>query len=399
MDKAKREPGETKKKIVQKLRAQKFSRFYLLLLLVITGLLFFNVIKIFLIPVLLASVFTSLFYAFYEWLLKKFGGRKNSAAITCCVILLIGLLVPVYIVADLVYREAIDLFRTAVPKVEEVIDKAKAKFGGEDTGAIDNLKTTTVGKYINFEKLDWQSSLQDVAKNVTNIIAQVINKTSSGAFSVVTDIFITFFTMFYFFRDGDRLLKRLKYLSPLDDVYEEGLIHRFVSVSRATVKGTIFIGAIQGTLGGIALWLCGVGSPILWGVVMVILSIIPLVGAWLVLYPAAIIQLILGNVWQGVTIVIFTIVIVSNVDNLLRPRLVGRDAGIHDLMIFFSTLGGISVFGVMGFIIGPVITVFFLTILDIYSIEFKSTLDLAQKADLVALPEVSPPGKQVSEKE
>ena len=399
MDKAKREPGETKKKIVQKLRAQKFSRFYLLLLLVITGLLFFNLIKIFLIPVLLASVFTSLFYAFYEWLLKKFGGRKNSAAITCCVILLIGLLVPVYIVADLVYREAIDLFRTAVPKVEEVIDKAKAKFGGEDTGAIDNLKTTTVGKYINFEKLDWQSSLQDVAKNVTNIIAQVINKTSSGAFSVVTDIFITFFTMFYFFRDGDRLLKRLKYLSPLDDVYEEGLIHRFVSVSRATVKGTIFIGAIQGTLGGIALWLCGVGSPILWGVVMVILSIIPLVGAWLVLYPAAIIQLILGNVWQGVTIVIFTIVIVSNVDNLLRPRLVGRDAGMHDLMIFFSTLGGISVFGVMGFIIGPVITVFFLTILDIYSIEFKSTLDLAQKADLVALPEVSPPGKQVSEKE
>jgi predicted PurR-regulated permease PerM len=399
MDKAKREPGETKKKIVQKLRAQKFSRFYLLLLLVITGLLFFNLIKIFLIPVLLASVFTSLFYAFYEWLLKKFGGRKNSAAITCCVILLIGLLVPVYIVADLVYREAIDLFRTAVPKVEEVIDKAKAKFGGEDTGAIDNLKTTTVGKYINFEKLDWQSSLQDVAKNVTNIIAQVINKTSSGAFSVVTDIFITFFTMFYFFRDGDRLLKRLKYLSPLDDVYEEGLIHRFVSVSRATVKGTIFIGAIQGTLGGIALWLCGVGSPILWGVVMVILSIIPLVGAWLVLYPAAIIQLILGNVWQGVTIVIFTIVIVSNVDNLLRPRLVGRDAGMHDLMIFFSTLGGISVFGVMGFIIGPVITVFFLTILDIYSIEFKSTLDLAQKADLVALPEVSPPRKQVSEKE
>ena len=111
---------------------------------------------------------------------------------------------------------------------------------------------------------------------------------------------------------------------------------------------------------------------------MVILSIIPLVGSWLVLYPAAIIQVITGHVWQGIAIVVVTLVIIANLDNLLRPRLVGRDAGMHDLMIFFSTIGGISVFGIMGFIIGPVIAVFFLTILDIYSIEFKSTLDISQ---------------------
>ncbi|MEE9171080.1 MAG: AI-2E family transporter, partial [bacterium] len=112
--------------------------------------------------------------------------------------------------------------------------------------------------------------------------------------------------------------------------------------------------------------------------VMVILSIIPLIGGWLVLYPAAIIQLILGNTWQGIAIMIVAAVVVSNVDTLLRPRLVGRDAGMHDLLIFFSTIGGISLFGIMGFIIGPVIAVFFLTILDIYSIEFESTLDIAQ---------------------
>jgi predicted PurR-regulated permease PerM len=115
---------------------------------------------------------------------------------------------------------------------------------------------------------------------------------------------------------------------------------------------------------------------------MVILSVIPLVGAWLVLHPAAIIQLILGNYWQGIVIFLVTILVISNIDNLLRPRLVGRDAGMHDLMIFFSTLGGISVFGIMGFIIGPVIAVCFLTILDIYSIEFKATLDYAQHAGL-----------------
>jgi len=161
-------------------------------------------------------------------------------------------------------------------------------------------------------------------------------------------------------------------------------MQRFVSVSRATVKGTLVIGLVQGTLGGLTLWIFGVSSPILWGLVMVILSIIPLVGGWLVLYPAAVIQLILGNTWEGVGIIIVTAVVISNVDTLLRPRLVGRDAGMHDLLIFFSTIGGISLFGIMGFIIGPVIAVFFLTILDIYSIEFKPMLDIAQDASLRA---------------
>ncbi|MFQ5709905.1 MAG: AI-2E family transporter, partial [bacterium] len=360
-----------RKKVLQKLRAEKFSRSYLLLLLVVVTVLFFNLIKIFFIPILLAAVFTALFYPFYERLLKLFRNNRTVSAISCCLALLLGLLVPVYIVADLVSRESIDLIQTAVPKIREIIEQG-------DEGILGTIKSNTVVQRLHLEEIDWQASIKDVAKNVGNIIATVINKTSQGTFQVVTNLFVTLFTMFYFFRDGDRLIKRLKYLSPLEDIYEEALIYRFCSVARATVKGTVLIGLVQGTLGGLTLWIFGVGSPILWGVVMVILSIIPLVGSWLVLYPAAIIQMIIGHLWQGVAIVLITSVVIVNVDNLLRPRLVGRGAGMHDLMIFFSTLGGISLFGIMGFIIGPVIAVFFLTILDIYSIEFKSTLDLAQ---------------------
>ena len=145
----------------------------------------------------------------------------------------------------------------------------------------------------------------------------------------------------------------------------------------------VLLGIIQGFLGGLTFWIFGVGSPILWGVVMALLSVIPLVGSWLVLYPAAIIQLIVGNIFSGIGIILIAAIIISNVDTVLRPRLVGRDTGMHDLMIFFSTLGGISLFGIMGFIIGPVIAVFFLTILDIYAVEFKTTLDMAQSSDLV----------------
>jgi len=356
---------------LDKQRAEKFSRGYLLLLLLLISILFYNLIKFFLVTTLLAAVFTALFYPLYEKFLKVFRNSRSTSAVLCCLVLLLGLMVPVYIVADLVSGEAIDLYKTAEPKIREIINKG-------DEGFLGTIKSYPIVKRFNLDTIDWQSSLQDIAKNMANIIGKVINKTSKGTFHVLTDLFITLFIMFYFFRDGDKLINRIKYLSPLDDRHEEVLMQRFVSVSRATVKGTLLIGLVQGTLGGLTLWIFGVASPILWGVVMVILSIIPLVGGWLVLYPAAIIQLILGNTWQGIAIMIVAAVVISNVDTLLRPRLVGRDAGMHDLLIFFSTIGGISLFGIMGFIIGPVIAVFFLTILDIYSIEFKSTLDIAQ---------------------
>lgn len=355
----------------EKQRAEKFSRVYLLLVLLFVSVLFFNVIKLFLVTILLAAVFTALFYPLYEKFLKVFRNRRGTSAILCCLVLLLGLMVPVYIIADLVSREAIDLYKTAEPKVSEIINKG-------DEGFLGTIKNYPIVKKFNLDTIDWQSSLQDIAKNMANMIGNVINKTSKGTFNVLTDLFITLFIMFYFFRDGDKLINRIKYLSPLDDRHEEVLMQRFVSVSRATVKGTLVIGLVQGTLGGLTLWIFGVSSPILWGLVMVILSIIPLVGGWLVLYPAAIIQLILGNTWEGIAIMIVTAVVISNVDTLLRPRLVGRDAGMHDLLIFFSTIGGISMFGIMGFIIGPVIAVFFLTILDIYSIEFEPMLDIAQ---------------------
>jgi len=368
-------PTSQRAQALHRLRAAKFSRAYLLLLLLLAAMLFFNIIKIFLVTILLATVFTVLFYPLYDKLLLIFKGRQTLSAAICCLVLFLGLIFPVYFVADQVSQEAVHLFNSAVPKVKEIIAQG-------DDGLLGKIKNYPIIARFNFAAFDWQSSLQDMAKNAGNIIATVINKTSRGTFQVIADLFITLFTMFYFFRDGEKLVKRIKYLSPLDDVYEEGLIHRFISVSRATIKGTLFIGAIQGTIGGLTFWVCGIDAVILWSVVMIILSVIPLIGSWLVLYPAAIIQLITGNVWQGVVIILVTVVIISNVDNFLRPRLVGREAGMHDLMIFFSTLGGISVFGMMGFIIGPVIAVFFLTILDIYSIEFKSTLDLAQHANL-----------------
>lgn len=353
-----------------KLKAEQFSRYFLLFVLIGTAVVFFTMVKMFLVSVMMAAVFAGLFYPLYGWLLKVSRNQEGLSAFVCCLVLLLGLLIPIYIVADLVSSEAIEFYHTGEQKVREIIEKG-------DAGLIGKVKNYTWVKRLNLDKIDWQSSLQEITKTAAKLLATVINKASKGTFQLLANLFLTFFAMYYFFRDGNRLLHRLKYLSPLADKYKDELVSRFISVARATIKGTLLIGLIKGVLGGLTFWFFGISSPVLWGVVMVILSIIPMVGGWLVMYPAAIIQVLMGHLWQGIAIFLITVIVISSIDNVLGPRLVARDSGLHALLIFFSTLGGISMFGVMGFIVGPIITALFLSILDVYSIEFKPQLDLA----------------------
>ena len=356
---------------LKKLKAENFSRYFLLVVLIGIGIVFFNMIKIFLIPMILAAVIVVLFYPFYGWLLKVFRNRKSFSSLVCCLILLLGLITPVSIITNLVSGEAIGLYQTTEQKVEEIIQKG-------DEFLLKKIKEQKLIKKFHLDKIAWQASFQESAQAAAQLLAMAINKASKGTFQILANLFLTFFSMYYFFRDGDKLIQRLKYLSPLADKYIEELFTRFISVSRATIKGTVVVGLIKGFIGGLTFWIFGISSPILWGVVMAILSIVPMLGAWFVMYPAALIMMVMGHIWQGIALFLISAVIIGSVDNILQPRLVGRSSGLHDLLIFFSTLGGISMFGVMGFIVGPIIAALFVSILDVYCIEFKSHLDLAQ---------------------
>ncbi len=354
---------------LRRLRAKKLSRYFLLFALLATAVIFFNVIKFFLVPVMLAAVFAVIFYPLYQRLLKLFRRQKGASAFACCLILLLGLLIPAYLVANLVSREAIAFYQTVEQEIREIVAKG-------DQGVLGEIKRAEWVQQLRLDKIDWQASLEEGAKTAATLLASVINKASQGTFQLVGNLFLTLFAMFYFFRDGELIITRLKFLIPLADEYEEALIKRFMSVSRATIKGTLLIGVLKGGLGALTFWIFGISSPVLWGVVMIILSVIPMVGAWLVMYPAAIIMMMAGQVWQGIAVFLIAAIIIGNIDNVLMPRLVGREAGMHDLLIFFSTLGGIYVFGLMGFIAGPLLAALFVTILDIYSIEFRAQLEM-----------------------
>ena len=326
-------------------------------------------VQVFFMPVVLAAVFATLFYPMYERVLRAFRGRRTLAAFFCCLLLLLLLVVPLYGVADLVAREAIDFYRAAQQNARQLsaADPGAAPEAGAQpaAGARPAGSTRSTGAP---PSRTWPASAGSLA-------ATLINKTSRGTIQIVVLLFLTLFTMFYFFRDGRDLLRRVRFLIPLDREHKNAIATRFSTVARATVKGTLVIALVQGTLSGLTLWIFGVGSPFLWGMVATFSAVLPMVGSWLVLYPAAFYQIATGHVWQGIGILLVTVIVIVNVDNLIRPRLVGQETGMHDLMVFFSTLGGIGMFGPMGFIVGPMVAALFLSLLDIYSVEFRDNLD------------------------
>ena len=350
-------------------RAEKFARYSLLILLLCTGVAFFNMVRIFVVPVILAAVFAGMFYPLFNWFVRLTRGQRALSSFICCVVLSLGLLGPAYGVANLVTVEAVHLYQTAESRVSATFE-AKP---------LERLQKHPFIRWIHLHNLPLQSWLEQLARNAAELLVKMVNRVSRQTFELIAHVLIAFFTMFYFFRDGPVILERLKYLSPLAESYEDTLIRRFLTVSRATIKGTLLVALLKGTLGGVTFWAFGIEAAALWGVVMGFLSVLPIVGPWLVMYPAGLILIITGDVWGGVAILLIATFVVSSIDNFLEPMLVGRGAGMHDLLVFFSMLGGIATFGVMGFIVGPLIAALFRTLLDIYGTEFRRQLELVHK--------------------
>ncbi|MBN2036837.1 MAG: AI-2E family transporter [Chitinispirillaceae bacterium] len=354
--------------VENRLRMRNVNRMAILGLLAIVTAAMFPIAKLFFVPVVLAATFTTLLSPLYRRLLSLFGNRRGLSSFASCCIILVCLVAPTYVVVHLVVGQAIDLYHSAQPVVKDVLDK------GGQSEFVDRIRGLPLVEKLRLANIDFSTTLNEGIKTIANVTTKVFNRTSSGIVEFLLMLFVLFFTMFYFFMDGEALLKRLKYLSPIRDDYEELIFSRFLLISRATVFGTVVIGVTQGTVGAIALLLFGIKLWLLWGFIMIILSIIPFLGAWMVLIPAGIVQIVAGHPWHGIGLILTSVLLVSTIDNLMRPRLVGSGAKLHDLIVFFSSLGGIAVFGVMGFIVGPVIAALFVAVLDIYSMEFEQSL-------------------------
>ncbi|TAK15571.1 MAG: AI-2E family transporter [Acidobacteria bacterium] len=344
-----------------------FRKAFLLLLALGMTIVLGVLLQAFLLTIVVAAVMAGLFRPIYRRLRKRLNGRTSVAAGLTVLLTLLVVIVPLLGIGGLVVGQAAEITANVSPIIEKAVNSP-------------NYLDQQLRHLPGYEKY-----LKPYRKQILTKAGEVINSTggflvkslSSGTLSTVAffaNFFLALYAMYFFLIDGPGMLSAILDHLPLHTEEKALLTDRFMSVTRATIKGTVVIGVIQGSLTGLAFWVAGIPNVAFWTVLLIVLSIIPVIGGALIWVPACIVLFAMGSVGKAILLALFCSLIVGSVDNVLRPWLVGRDTKLHDLVILFSTMGGLLVIGPLGFIIGPVLAGLFVTSWQIFGNAFRKEL-------------------------
>ena len=338
----------------------------LLTLVLIISALFLTMIHQFLMAIFMAGLFAAMVSPIYDWLTEKLSGRENLASILTVISIVLLVLIPLIALITVIIAQAISVGQSVTPWVQGFID--------EPTAA-----TALLEKMPYYENiLPYRDIIIEKAGELVGAVSSfLINSLSSFTkltMSVVFSSIIMLYVMFYFLTMGDVLLEKILFFLPLNDNDEQRLLVRFTSVTRATIKGTLIIGMMQGTICGLAFAIASIEGPVFWGSVMAVMSVVPAFGTAIIWLPALIILALTGDFTGVIILTVLCGAVAGNLDNIVRPRLVGKDTEMHDLFVLFGTLGGLTMFGLLGIIIGPIIAALFITIWEIYEDVFREVL-------------------------
>lgn len=333
-----------------------------LMLLVAVTLAFAWILVPFYGAILWAIVVAVIFAPLNRRLQDRMGGRPNLAAAATVLIVIAIVIFPLALITASLLQEASGLYAKLQSGEINLASYGQRVFDALPawaTGLLDRVNLTDLSKVRDSLAAGLLKGGQAAAPQALSIGLNTFDFIIGGG--------IMLYLLFFLLRDGKPLAERVKQVVPLRAAQKNALFARFAVVVRATVKGGILVAMAQGALGGLAFWFLGVHAALLWAVLMAFLSLLPAIGAGLVWGPVAIYLLATGSVWQGVSLIVYGVLVISLVDNLLRPFLVGKDTKLPDYIVLISTLGGIQVFGLNGFVIGPLIAAMFMVTWDIFS--------------------------------
>ena len=329
-----------------------------ILLLVLVTVAFFGLIWDLLMACFWAALLAIVFNGVYIWLLNKFPGKRNLSASLTLIFILLVVITPIILVTISVVNESQALYsalenRTLDPEVwvQELRD------------AIPVIEHFFEGFGIPAEEID--ERISEFGREMVGGLGELAVRYTQNAINVFIMFTLMLYLLYFFIRDGYRIVDRIQSSLPIGDDIEEQIFKRFANVARATLKGTLIVATVQGSIGGIAFAALGIPGATLWGVVMILLSLLPVGGSMFVWVPTAIILFASGEVTKAIILVIIGALFIGLIDNLLRPRLVSRDTQMPDYLVLLATLGGLALFGLSGFIVGPVIAALFVTCWEI----------------------------------
>lgn len=339
----------------QPTRTEELQQTSFMTILVIVSLLMAVIVLPFAQPLLWAALAAIMFQPLYRYTLRQMRGRRNPAAGVSLLTIFIVVLVPAAWITSMVIEQAFVLMETLQQQpinLAVVYDKVYGMLPDFAQNAVDRSEWASVGMV--------QTRLQELLAQSAGVIASQAVLIGSGALSFFLSFGVALYVMFFLLRDGERIGRRIMNAVPVERSIAERLAERFLGIVRATIKGTGVVALVQGALGWITLMIAGVPSALLFGVVMVFFALVPVIGAGAVWLPAGLWLLVVGDTWQGIFVLLVGFFIISSADNVLRPILVGRDTGIPDWIILVTTLGGISLVGFSGIVLGPLVAGLFL---------------------------------------
>ncbi|HEY7165688.1 MAG TPA: AI-2E family transporter [Candidatus Binatia bacterium] len=312
--------------------------------------------------ILWGTILAIMFAPFYRELLRRIPKRRTAAAIATVILVLLIVILPLALIGALLLQEALAVYAR--------FQIGEWSFGDYTRSVLDALPSWV------FDILDrfGLTNLSAIQERFSSSLMQASQFVAARALDIgqntlelIVNLGIVLYLLFFLLRDGEQLARRIRSALPLDPEQQRELFRRFAAVIRATVKGNLVVAIAQGALGGLAFWFLGVHAPVLWAVVMAFLSLLPAVGSALVWLPVALYFIATGAVWKGIGLIVYGVVVIGLVDNVLRPLLVGKDTRMPDYIVLIATLGGMAIFGINGFVIGPVIAAMFISVWDIFS--------------------------------
>ncbi|HSB07467.1 MAG TPA: AI-2E family transporter [Thermodesulfobacteriota bacterium] len=326
--------------------------------------LFYQIFSPFLLSILWGVVLAIAFHSLFHKLKKLLKQREGLSSLVMTFLVTLVIVLPFTLLSFSLAREVIDTYH----RLEEMIRS------GELQGYLEQVKRVPLFQSA-FDRLSQTLDLSHfdpvdfLLKNVQQISTFLFNRATTifkGLSTFLIGFFFSLLSLYYLFKDGDRLLEKIKEMSPIPSGERDLFLLRFEEMIHATFRGGILVAIIQGILGGLSFWILGISSPILWGTGMAILSFIPVGGTALVWVPASLFLWIQGAWVKAFILLGIGVFVISMVDNILRPALISSKTNIHPLLLFFAVLGGIQAFGLIGLLLGPLITSLCLTIIEIY---------------------------------
>lgn len=359
----------------QGLIIQKIPGYFLLACIFVSGFFLLNIFTPFVTVIIFAAILATVFHPLYDWILKLCHERQKIASLITCFLVLLLIVIPLMLFIIIVGKQALDTYRFIQSDIQSGLLDPYLKWekGGYFYDILGDI-SLQLDNYVDVESINIKENLIDIAKNATGFLAEQSANILKGIGRLLLGFFVLFFSLYYFFKDGHAIIQKIMVLSPLPNEHETELFQKFKEISYATLYGIFLTSIVQGIIAGIGFAIAGVPNALLWGTATSIFSLVPIVGTASIWFPMSMILLLSGNIFAGIFVFLWGLMLVSTVDNFLRAYLIGGKANMNQLLIFLAVFGGILWLGLPGVIFGPLILTLFFAFLHIYEKEYEKLL-------------------------